>query len=101
METEQIVLRLVPAPRLTDNQLSAVVSFCYNVGFGVRGRKDGFRVLKNGQPSTMLKRLQEGDFEGAGAEFLKWNRVAGVVSAGIRRRRLAEQALFFRAEKGA
>lgn len=75
--------RLVKVP-LTDNQRGAVVSFAYNVGTGALSR------------STLLKKLNQGDFTGASAEFLRWNKANGRVLAGLTRRRAAEQALFNR-----
>jgi lysozyme len=79
---------------LEDNQFSAVVSFCFNVGFGKDGVKDGFACLAAGGPSTMLKCLLQGDINGASEEFPKWDKIGGAVSAGILRRRMAEKALF-------
>lgn len=90
-----IVAHLVPAI-LTDNQFSALVSFCYNVGLGYPGVKDGFQVLKSGEPSTMLIQLREGNLAAAAAEFPKWSLAGGVECAGLLRRRLAEQALFLK-----
>lgn len=79
---------------LNTNQFSALVSFCFNVGFGRKGVKDGFQTLKTGEPSTMLCCLRADNYVGAAAEFPKWDKVAGVVSAGILERRKLEQALF-------
>lgn len=83
---------------LTNNQFSALVSFCFNVGLGYKGQKDGFQVLKSGQPSTILRCIRAADFIDAASEFPKWDKINGVPSAGILRRRLAEQALFVKAE---
>src|ERR1035437_5044067 len=79
---------------LTDNHLSALISFCFNVGLGYKGVKDGFKTLKSGEPSTMLECLLKREFEWAAAEFPKWSKAGGVECAGILRRRLAEQKLF-------
>lgn len=95
-EFERLLCNCLPGVRLNDNQFSALVSFCYNVGLG-SPKKDGFMVLKNGETSTLRKCLLKGDFTGAAAEFLKWDKVGGKPSAGIRRRRQAEQALFLQA----
>lgn len=100
LDTEE-VLNASRLPPLNDNQFSALVSFCYNVGFGIKGRRDGFLFVRAGGPSALLKRLREQDFEAAGAEFLRWDHVGGAKSAGLRRRRLAEQALFFKAPDSA
>lgn len=80
--------------RLNDNQLSALVSFVFNVGYGARGRKDGFLELKSGEPSSLLLCIRRGDYAAAAQEFPKWDKVGGAPSAGVFRRRLAEKDLF-------
>jgi len=70
--------------QLNDSQFSALVCFCFNVGPGT----DGFGG------STLLKLLNEGDYQGAANQFLRWNKVNGEPWLGLTRRRLAEQALF-------
>lgn len=73
---------------ITQNQFDALVSFCFNVG--------GYS-LKN---STLLRKLNASDYQGASAEFLKWNKADTdgdgklEVLNGLTRRRKAEQALF-------
>lgn len=69
---------------LNDNQYAAIVSFTFNLGVG------------NLKQSTLLKKLNAGDFEGAANEFRKWNKAGGKVLAGLTRRREAEAALFRR-----
>jgi len=64
------------------NQFDALVSFSYNCGS---------TALKN---STLLKKLNAGDYSGATAEFAKWNKAGGKELAGLTRRRAAETALF-------
>jgi len=91
-EFEQIVDRAVYVP-LSQNQFDALVSFTFNVGPGGR-QKDGFVALRNGEKSTLLKKVLARDVAGAEAEFKKWNRSAGRVMAGLTRRRNAEAALF-------
>lgn len=78
---EASVKGLVKVP-LNENQYGALVSFTYNLGAG------------NLAKSTLLKKLNAGDYEGAAAEFAKWNKAAGKVMAGLTRRRAAESALF-------
>lgn len=95
-EFELLVSNCVGDDTLSPNQFSAIVMFCYNVGLGYPGQKDGFKVLKSGEPSTMLKRIRVRDFAGAAAEFPKWDHVGGAECAGILRRRMAEQALFLK-----
>lgn len=67
---------------LTPNQFGALVSFTFNLGPS--------SLLK----STLLKKLNAGDYEGAANEFAKWNRAGGKVLKGLTRRRAAEAALF-------
>lgn len=67
---------------LTDNQFSALVCFCFNVGVGAF------------EDSTLLELLNQGDFIGASNQFAQWNKVNGEPWLDLTRRRLAEQALF-------
>ncbi len=67
---------------LNDNQIGALVSFTFNLGSG------------NFSKSTLLKKVNAGDFAGAANEFLKWNKAAGKVLKGLTRRREAERTLF-------
>lgn len=66
----------------TSNEFSALVSFAYNVGVGALAK------------STLLRKFNAGDIEGAANEFLRWNKAAGKVLAGLTRRREAERDLF-------
>lgn len=69
---------------LNDNQFSALVCFCFNVGPGTEGFGG----------STLLRLLNEGDYQGAANQFPVWNKVNGEPWLGLTRRRSAEQALF-------
>lgn len=80
-EKAEGVRELVTVP-LTQDQFSALVSFSYNVGLG------------NLKRSTLLKKLNAGEYNGAAMEFPKWNQAAGQVLAGLTRRRFSEQRLF-------
>lgn len=80
--------------KLTQGQFDALVSIFFNVGPGRKDVKDGLVSLKNGQPSTLLRKLNLGDYIGAAAEFPKWNRSGGVVLDGLTNRRQEEQRLF-------
>ncbi len=80
-ESEQAVDYLVKVP-LTDNQRGALVSFVFNVGAG------------NFAASTLLRKLNAGDYAGAADEFARWNKASGKVLAGLTRRRAAEAELF-------
>ncbi len=79
---------------LTTGQRDALCSFVFNIGPGYRNVKDGFRTLKSGRPSTMLARLNAGDYAGAAGQFDLWTRAAGNVMPGLVRRRKAERRLF-------
>jgi len=68
------------------HQFDALVSFAYNLGTG------------NLAKSTLLKKHKAGDFRGAAAEFVRWNRAGGKVMRGLTRRREAEARLY-RGEK--
>ncbi len=91
---EGLVLHCLNLTPISNNQLSALVSFVFNVGLGQKGVKDGFQTLKNGDKSTMLKCLLARDYEGAAGEFVKWDKVGGAESRGILRRRGAELDMF-------
>lgn len=78
---ESDVFRLVKVG-LTQEQFDALVSFTYNLGS---------RSLST---STLLRKLNAGDYAGAAEEFLRWNKAGGKVLNGLTRRREAERALF-------
>ena len=80
---------------LTQDQFDALVSILFNVGPGAKGEKDGIIVLANGQISTLLRKLNAGDYAGAAEEFPKWCHGAGGASlGGLATRRARERALF-------
>ena len=83
---ESRVIALVTVP-LTQWEFDALVSFDFNTG-GL--------TLRKGAPSTLLRKLNAGDREGAAAEFLKWNKDNGKVVKGLTRRRNAERAMFLK-----
>ena len=78
---EDHVKRLVTVP-INDNQYSALVSFCYNLGPG------------NLEESTLLRMVNDRMFTSAANEFQKWNKAKGKVLNGLTRRRYAERDLF-------
>jgi lysozyme len=78
---------------LTQNQFDALASLIYNVGPG-GSQKDGIIRLRSGQPSTLLKLLNSGDYTGAAAQFLRWDSPGSSVQAGLEKRRAAEKTLF-------
>lgn len=67
---------------LSQNQLDALTSFAYNVGLG------------NFQKSTLLRKVNSGDYQGAAQEFGRWNKAAGHVLPGLTKRREDEANLF-------
>lgn len=78
---ESDVSRLVKVV-LTQGQFDALVSFTYNLG------------ARSLSTSTLLRKLNAGDYAGAADEFLHWNKAGGKVLNGLTRRREAERALF-------
>ena len=74
-----VVRALGDAPT-TQAQFDALVSFHYNTG--AIGR------------ATLTRKHIAGDFAGAALEFMRWNRAAGRVMAGLTRRREAEARLY-------
>lgn len=80
---ENAIKLLVRVP-LSQNQFDALVSFVYNVG------------PKAFQDSTLLKKLNAGDYLGAAEEFLRWDKVNGKPLAGLTKRRKAERELFLK-----
>lgn len=78
---ERVVATLVRVP-INENQFSALVSFAYNVGEG---------ALRN---STLLRKLNSGDYPAAAAEFSKWTKAGQQELKGLVRRRSAEEQLF-------
>jgi GH24 family phage-related lysozyme (muramidase) len=78
---QDLLLRL-QSLKLSQNQFDALTSFVYNAG---RGALAG---------STLLKKLNAGDYEGAAKEFAKWDKVNKKSVAGLAKRRAAEADLF-------
>ena len=68
------------AQNLTQHQFDVLVDFCYNAGAG---------ALKS---STLLKKINAGDFDAVPAELMKWTKGGGKVLPGLVRRRQAESA---------
>jgi lysozyme len=80
-EYEKAVNRYVTVP-LTQGQFDALVDFAYNAG------------AQNLRTSTLLKRLNAGDYDRAAAEFGRWVFGGGKVLNGLVTRRAAEKLLF-------
>jgi lysozyme len=101
LEEAVSILRNSVTVDLTPYQFGALVSFVYNVGGGRKASpgdpgKDGFVTLKNGAPSTMRRKLNEGDYAGAALEFNKWVYAGGKRLNGLVSRRAQEAAMFCR-----
>lgn len=78
---ERAVSRYVTSA-INQNQFDALVCFTFNCGVG--------SLIQ----STLLKKVNAGDFAGAQAEFVEWNHSNGKVLAGLTRRRADEAKLF-------
>ena len=68
--------------KINENQFSALVSLAYNIGLG------------NFRASTLLRKLNRGDYEGCAGEFWKWRRANGEIVAGLVARRERERIMF-------
>lgn len=80
-KTESFITKKVKVD-LTENQFSALVSLVYNIGSG------------NFSKSTLLKKLNAGDYEEASEQFLVWRKSRGKVLRGLEIRRAKEKELF-------
>ena len=80
-DAEQCIDDNVEVP-LTQNQRDALISFIFNLGCG------------NFRSSALLKLLNMANYDAAGKQFQRWSKAAGKEMAGLKRRRLAEAALF-------
>lgn len=80
---------LVKVP-LVQTQFDALVSFAFNVGLD----QDPDDKAEGLGDSTLLRKLNAGDWRGAGLEFLRWDKDNGKVVRGLTKRRQAESKLF-------
>jgi len=78
---EQCIEANVTVP-LTQGETDALGSFIFNLGC---------RAFKN---STLLRKLNEADYDGAAAEFKRWDHAGNVQLAGLTARRKAEADMF-------
>ena len=78
----EIALKRLVKVGITENMLSALASFVYNVGSGAFQR------------STMRMKLNRKNYEGCVKEFPKWRMGGGKVLPGLVKRRKEEVSLF-------
>jgi lysozyme len=76
---EQAVKRCAPVP-MHQHEFSAYVSLTYNIGEG---------AFCN---STLARKLNAGDYEGACREILRWDKFKGKPLAGLTKRRQEEHS---------
>jgi lysozyme len=77
----QGALRNCPILMTDERKCNAIVDFCYNLGVG--------RL----QTSTLKRKINAQDWEGAKEQLMLWNKGGGKVLAGLTKRRVAECAL--------
>lgn len=80
-EAESDVERLVKVP-LTQGQFDALVSFFFNLG------------ADKVKDSTLVRKLNAGDYEGAQKEFKRWVYAGGKIQPGLVKRRYGEADRF-------
>lgn len=81
VQIERDINQLVRVP-LTQGQYDALVSFVFNCG------------TRAFSTSTLLKKLNSRDYEGAANEFERWKFAKGRALPGLERRRRLEKRLF-------
>jgi lysozyme len=75
------VLRNCPILASDERKCNAIVDFCYNLGIG--------RL----QTSTLKRKINAQDWEGAKEQLMLWSKAGGKVLPGLLKRRQAEVAL--------
>lgn len=83
--TIDTVAAIIKPHELNDNQFSAIVSLVYNIG------------VVDFRSSTLLNCIKMGHPDDAANEFERWDKVNGIPSDGVLRRRKSERALFITA----
>lgn len=78
---EECVDSVVSVP-INQNEFDALCAFVFNLG------------CKSFRGSTLLRKLNNSDFDGASLEFQRWDKAGGKEIPGLMRRRLAEAQLF-------
>lgn len=69
---------------LRPEQAAALISWVYNIGAGAARR------------STLVRRLNAGDYDAVPAQLARWNRAGGRVMRGLTNRRAAEAEMWSR-----
>ncbi len=67
---------------ITQHETDALASLCYNIG------------CEQFKKSTLVRLINESNFEDASLQFLRWDKQNGKPLAGLTRRREAEKLLF-------
>lgn len=81
IDHEAHIKQLVKVP-LKQGEFDALSSWVFNLGGGSLAS------------STLLRKLNAGDYAGAANEIPRWNKAGGKVLAGLTRRRAAERKMF-------
>ena len=68
---------------LTDNQMGALTSLCFNIGSG------------NFRASSVRSNIVRGEIENAGKNFWQWRRANSRIVSGLVKRRARETQLYF------
>jgi len=90
-DLDEIVTALAAAIRvpLSDEQSAALLSWAYNVGVGAA------------KSSTLLKKLNAGDYAAVPGELMRWVHAGGKLLDGLVNRRAAEAALWAKGSRAA
>lgn len=80
-EFVEAVRKMCTRPVLA-NRLAAMASLAYNIGLSAFAK------------STLLRKFNAGDVDGAAVEFSRWTRAGGQILPGLVARRAAERAMF-------
>lgn len=88
IKTANAAINAFVEPLINKNQKIALLSFVHNLGSG------------NFKKSTLLRRINEKNFEGAAREFEKWVFANGKKLRGLVKRRMAEKQLFLTPTEG-
>lgn len=83
-DLQKLYLQLCPVVKvpLSDGQFKAIMSLAFNIGAGAFSK------------STLLKKLNSGNYAGAASEFDRWVYAGGKVSKGLTHRRALERSNF-------